>query len=172
MTKKNQNNPPLRRDSVEDPSYRPGVGLAIFNPIGDVLIGERLDNPGSWQMPQGGIDPGEALETAIFREMKEEIGTDHARILAMLDDWIYYDFPQNLARKLWNGQYRGQRQKWVALQFLGDDSDINLAAHRQQEFAKWRWLPLGDILSHIVPFKRDVYRLVIKEFSDFAKKQS
>jgi putative (di)nucleoside polyphosphate hydrolase len=119
-------------------------------------------------MPQGGIDEGEEPETAVFREMEEEIGSRKAEILDMLDDWIYYDFPPHLSRKLWDGKYRGQRQKWIALRFLGDDSDIRLEAHTHPEFGRWKWVPIDNLLDYVVPFKRGVYERVIGEFSKYA----
>lgn len=161
--------PPGKNPASPDPSiYRPGVGVALFNRDGRVLLAERLDNPGGWQMPQGGIDEGEAPEIAVFREMEEEIGTRNAEILGMIDDWIYYDFPNSLSRKLWSGRYKGQRQKWIALRFLGTDDDIRLDTHHEPEFSQWKWVPLGDLLQHVVPFKHAVYERVIREFSKYA----
>lgn len=149
--------------------YRPGVGIVLFNKDGHVLIAERLDNPGGWQMPQGGIDEGEAPEAAVFREMEEEIGTRNAEILGMMEDWICYDFPTAaLARKLWSGKYIGQRQKWIALRFLGQDSDIKLDAHSEPEFSRWKWVPLNDLMQYVVPFKRAAYERVIREFGKYA----
>jgi putative (di)nucleoside polyphosphate hydrolase len=148
--------------------YRSGVGIALFNRRGEVLVAERLDNPGAWQMPQGGIDDGEAPESAVFREMEEEIGTRDAKIMAMMEDWLRYDLPERTAKKLWGGKYRGQQQKWIALEFLGNDADIDLEAHHDPEFSQWKWVPLTDLLDYVVPFKRDVYRKVMQEFEAHA----
>ena len=153
-----------------DAQYRPGVGIVLFNKQGGVLIGERLDNPGKWQMPQGGIDEGEDPEVAVFREMEEEIGTRNARILAVMEDWLYYDIPSHTAKKIWDNKYLGQRQKWIALEFLGQDSDINLDTHHKPEFGRWKWVPLDHLLDYVVPFKRDVYVGVMKEFSGIPAK--
>lgn len=153
----------------DDNLYRPCVGITLFNPEGLVFVGERLDHPGAWQMPQGGIDEGEDIDIAVFREMEEEIGTNSARILGMIDDWIYYDIPARTAEKLWNNRYRGQRQKWVALEFTGNDSDIRLDAFMHPEFARWKWVPLPSLLDYVVPFKRDVYTRVMREFEPFAR---
>jgi len=153
--------------SRELSNYRPGVGIVLLNQDGHVLIAERLDNPGAWQMPQGGIDEGEEPETAVFREMEEEIGTRNATILGMLADWICYDFPPALGKKLWNGQYTGQRQKWILLRFLGEDSEIKLDTHHEQEFIQWKWVPLKDLTKYAVPFKRAVYDKVVSEFSKY-----
>lgn len=139
----------------------------LFNPEGLVFVAERLDNPGAWQMPQGGIDDGEEPEVAVFREMEEEIGTRHARILGMMGEWIHYDIPERTAKKLWKGQYKGQRQKWIALEFLGKDKDIDLTADKHPEFKRWKWVPLGDLLDYVVPFKRDVYAAVMKDFARY-----
>ena len=144
--------------------YRPCVGIALFNKDGKVLVGKRLDNLIAWQMPQGGIDEGEDLETAAYREMLEEIGTDKAKILDISSEPIRYDLPPDLISKLWGGQYRGQEQIWVALRFTGEDSDINLNAHNPAEFSEWKWVNLLEIIELIVPFKRDVYAQIIKNF--------
>jgi putative (di)nucleoside polyphosphate hydrolase len=119
-------------------------------------------------MPQGGIDEGEDLEIAAFREMEEEIGTRKARILAIMDEWMYYDIPERTAKKLWNGKYKGQRQKWIALQFDGEDEDINLEAFEHPEFKRWKWVPMWELVDFAVPFKRRVYERVVKEFTRFA----
>jgi putative (di)nucleoside polyphosphate hydrolase len=167
MTKRNH--PPLQGSSASpDSLYRPGVGMAIFNRDGEVLIAERLDNPGGWQMPQGGIDEGEDPEVAVFREMEEEIGTRNAKILGVMDEWVRYDLPASLAGKLWDGKYRGQRQKWIALEFLGQDSDIRLDSHTHPEFSRWKWIPLKSLADYAVPFKRDIYERVAREFSLYA----
>jgi putative (di)nucleoside polyphosphate hydrolase len=150
--------PPRNRSSGnrELSNYRPGVGIVLLNKDGHVLISERLDNPGAWQMPQGGIDEGEEPETAVFREMEEEIGTRNATILGMLADWICYDFPPALGKKLWNG-----------LRVLGTDADIKLDTHHEIEFAQWKWVPLKDLTKYAVPFKRAVYDKVVQEFSKY-----
>lgn len=148
--------------------YRPCVGIALFNSEGKVFVGERIDAPGSWQMPQGGIDEGEELETAAFREMMEEIGTNNAEILEIGEQKLRYDLPQHLLGKLWKNQYRGQEQTWIALKYNGEDSDVNLNAHNPPEFQKWKWVDLDDIFDLIVPFKKDTYKEVIKMFGKFA----
>ncbi len=150
----------------EDRPYRPGVGIVLFNANGQVFIGERLDNPGKWQMPQGGIDDGEDPETAVFREMEEEIGTRNARILASMNEWLFYDIPMHTANKLWDAKYRGQKQRWIALQFMGHDEEINLNAHDHPEFMAWKWIELKDLLDYVVPFKRETYERVIEEFQE------
>ena len=145
--------------------YRPCVGLYILNSEKKIFVGERIDNPGAWQMPQGGIDGNEDIETAVFREMKEEIGTDNAKILTIMQEKLRYDLPPHLKDKLWNGEYRGQEQTWVALEFLGKDSDINLNHDATPEFQAWKWVTPLSSLDLIVPFKKTTYEEVIKEFS-------
>lgn len=143
--------------------------MVIFNQDGFVLLAERIDNPGSWQMPQGGIEMDEDPEIAVFREMEEEIGTRNAEIIGVIEDWIYYDFPPHVCHKLFDGKYRGQRQKWIALRFLGQDNEICLDTHSDPEFCSWRWVRLDDLLNTVVHFKRGAYERIIREFSVHAK---
>jgi putative (di)nucleoside polyphosphate hydrolase len=149
------------------PGYRACVGVMLVNRDGLVLVGRRVDTPiAAWQMPQGGIDPGEAPRTAALRELKEEVGTDLAEIVAESSDWLNYDLPPELQAKLWGGRYRGQTQKWFLARFTGSDADIEIdGAHR--EFDDWRWLPLNELASHIVAFKRAVYEAIVEEFRRF-----
>ncbi|MCB9991845.1 MAG: RNA pyrophosphohydrolase [Rhodospirillales bacterium] len=146
--------------------YRACVGIALFNDDNNVFVGERLDNPGAWQLPQGGIDDGETVEQAFFREMQEEIGTDKAEIIKIHDEVMRYDLPPHLLGKLWSGKYCGQEQTWVAARFTGTDADINIYYDRFPEFKAWQWVGLNEILNLIVPFKRDTYRQVIEAFKD------
>ncbi|HUN51468.1 MAG TPA: RNA pyrophosphohydrolase [Candidatus Sulfotelmatobacter sp.] len=144
--------------------YRPGVGMMLLDRRGRVFVGRRLDQTAeAWQMPQGGIDPGEEPRQTALRELAEEIGTDKADIIAESCDWLTYDLPADIADKVWKGRYRGQKQKWFALRFRGRDSDINLAtAH--PEFEAWRWAAADEMLRLIVPFKRALYERVVGEF--------
>lgn len=150
--------------------YRPCVGITLFNPEGKVFVGERIDTPGAWQMPQGGIDPGETPEETALRELKEEIGTNKATIIKIAERKIRYELPDRLIKSLWNGQYRGQEQTWVATRFTGTDKDININNFHPPEFSNWQWVSLSETLDLIVPFKRDIYRDVIEMFSDITHK--
>jgi putative (di)nucleoside polyphosphate hydrolase len=144
--------------------YRAGVGVMLLDAQNRVFVGRRIDTSGdNWQMPQGGIDRGESPRAAALRELKEETGTDKAEFLAESAQWLRYEVPQRVARRAWNGRYRGQVQKWFALRFTGVDSDINVAtAH--PEFNAWKWVPAADLTALIVPFKRQLYRDVLAEF--------
>ena len=146
--------------------YRACVGIMLINDNGQIFGGQRIDNRAeAWQMPQGGIDDGEDVETACFREMQEEIGTNKAEILRIHPDWLNYDIPEVLANRLWSGAYRGQTQKWVALRFTGSDSDIDIETE-EPEFISWRWLSPDELVQLAVPFKQHVYRNLITEFKD------
>ncbi len=151
----------MAKNTLNNRPYRPCVGIALFNKDGKVFVGERIDTPGAWQMPQGGIDQGENIKIAALRELKEEIGTNNARLLTILPDTIKYDLPAPLKDTLWNGKYAGQEQTWVAMQFEGKDTDIILDADERPEFSKWQWVKIEETLDLIVPFKRDVYKQVI-----------
>ena len=146
--------------------YRPCVGVALFNEYGEVFVGERIDTPGAWQMPQGGIDEGEDLETAALRELQEEVGTNKVEIIRIAEERIRYDLPEKLQNKLWNGIFAGQEQIWIAARFIGNDNDIDLNSFEPPEFSAWQWVPLDKTIELIVPFKRDVYQRVIELFSD------
>ncbi|MBT5667562.1 MAG: RNA pyrophosphohydrolase [Rhodospirillaceae bacterium] len=145
--------------------YRPCVGVMLLNQEGLVFVGNRIDTPGDhWQMPQGGIDPGEDPRAAAFRELYEETGVDNAIIIREASRPICYDLPPELSTTVWGGQYRGQEQRWFAMQFLGDDSDIKLDLH-EREFSAWRWMAMNELVDNIVPFKRATYEEVLAEFS-------
>jgi len=146
--------------------YRPCVGMMLLNRDNKVLVAKRLDFIAeAWQMPQGGIDEGEAPRDALFREMEEEIGTRNAKIMAEYDGWLSYDLPDHLIGKLWKGKYRGQRMKWFLLRYLGEDSDIDLHTH-QPEFSEWKWLEMDKVPESIVDFKRALYTKLVEFFGD------
>jgi putative (di)nucleoside polyphosphate hydrolase len=155
---------PLSDEQVAALPYRPCVGIMLVNADGRVFVARRADTDGEdWQMPQGGIDKGEAPADAALRELAEEVGTDKAVIVAESADWLSYDLPRELIGVVWKGRWRGQTQKWFAMRFTGADTDIRLDAH-EQEFDAWRWADLNEVPGLIVPFKRPVYEAVVREF--------
>ena len=145
--------------------YRPCVGVVLTDGEGRIFTGERVDTPGAWQMPQGGIDDGETPEAAAFRELEEETGVtpQSAWLVAEHPDWVIYDLPDHLVGKLWKGRFRGQKQKWFLLEFVADEDEIDIFKHNR-EFARWRWSTPDEVLRDIVPFKRTVYDQVIGAF--------
>ncbi len=148
-----------------DKPYRRGVGIVLMNGQGRVFVAERLDTPGAWQMPQGGIDKDERPRAAALRELREEIGTGKARIIAATPTWLRYDLPAELQSKVWKGKYRGQEQKWYLMRFTGADSDIKLDGEHP-EFGAWKWLPFTHLPRVIVGFKREIYKQVVAAFRD------
>ncbi len=148
---------------THDPNlYRPGVGIVLLNNANHVFIGQRFEGSSeAWQMPQGGIDNGETPQEAVFRELEEEVGTCKAEIVFELESWLYYDIPPEIASRLWSGKFKGQRQKWFAMQFLGSDSDINIkTAH--PEFRSWMWSPADSIPEVAIEFRRDSYKYLFQ----------
>ena len=150
--------------------YRPCVGVLLLNADGRVFVGRRIDMAQeAWQMPQGGIDRGEAPRDAALRELEEETGVapEKVELLAEAREWLRYDLPPDLVRRVWRGRYRGQEQKWFAARFLGTDADIDIAATGHPEFSDWRWSPAGALAANAVSFKRALYEAVIAEFRPF-----
>lgn len=161
----------------EDLPYRTCVGMMLINPQGLVFIGRRsggiehVDETHVWQMPQGGVDPGEDTWEAAKRELYEETSVKSVEKLGEVPDWLIYDIPRTVAGRAWKGRYRGQRQKWFAVRFTGNDNEINVVAPgggHKPEFIKWRWEPMKNLPDLIVPFKRPVYERVVKEFISLA----
>jgi putative (di)nucleoside polyphosphate hydrolase len=152
-------------------AYRACVGVMLLNRHGLVWIGRRFDKQNDegkghwWQMPQGGLDKDEDPKLCALRELEEETGITSAEVIAESPGWYTYDLPDHLIGKSWKGRYRGQTQKWFALRFLGEDSEVNLAPPgHTQEFDQWRWASMDDLMDLIVPFKRGVYQQVIADF--------
>jgi putative (di)nucleoside polyphosphate hydrolase len=147
--------------------YRPCAGVMLINREGLVFVGQRLDSKiEAWQMPQGGIDPGEEPYDAAVRELWEETGVtaDHVELVAEAPDELFYDLPDELIGKVWKENWRGQRQRWFLFRFLGDDGDVNIAtAH--PEFRAWRWLEPAQLPEMIVPFKRALYSNLLDIFA-------
>ena len=159
----------MKNDSL----YRPCVSIVLFNHSNKVFMAQRLDGyrlgwPDSWQFPQGGIEDGEDLAVAALRELKEETGITAVEIIAEMPQWLYYDLPANLAEKIWQGKYKGQKQKWFLIKFLGNDSQIDLA-QTNPEFHAYEWVDIDESINRVVPFKLDVYKGVVGYFRDWFK---
>ncbi len=152
----------MKHPKQESHEYRRCVGIFLVNQHNQVFIGQRIDTPSTaWQMPQGGIENNEEPEAAVMRELKEETGTNNAQIIASLEPWFYYDFPDAIKQRLWDGRYRGQQQKWFGLRFLGNDQEINIHTHHP-EFCAWRWADISEIAELAVPFKKNLYTEIIQ----------
>ncbi|WP_127110768.1 RNA pyrophosphohydrolase [Pararhodobacter zhoushanensis] len=146
--------------------YRPNVGVMLINPSGLIFAAQRLDSAvPAWQMPQGGIDEGEDARAAALRELEEETGVPPAlvQVVAESDGWLTYDLPHELVPTIWKGRFRGQKQKWFLLRYLGRDDQINLE-QEHPEFSAWRWISGDEMIAAIVPFKREIYSRVVQEF--------
>jgi putative (di)nucleoside polyphosphate hydrolase len=157
--------------------YRPCVGTAVFNRHGRVFIGRRIDGPEhvdkthAWQLPQGGIDGGEDPWPAALRELYEETNIRSVEKLGEVEEELCYDIPREIVGRAWRGKYRGQCQKWYALRFTGNDSEIDIAhpaGGHKPEFVQWRWERLPSVVDLVVPFKRPVYERLVREFARFA----
>nr|WP_318639588.1 RNA pyrophosphohydrolase [Neisseria gonorrhoeae] len=154
-------------DTVLDrEGYRPNVGIILINERNEVFWGKRVREH-SWQFPQGGIKPGESPETAMYRELYEEVGLlpQHVKIVGRTRDWLRYDVPNNWVRREWRGSYRGQKQIWYLLRLTCRDCDVNLRATRHPEFDGWRWHQYWAPVDEVIDFKRDVYLGALKELS-------
>ncbi len=163
--------------AYDDLPYRPCVGIMVLNRAGLAFVGRRIGGPEhvdathSWQMPQGGIDPGEDPWPAALRELREETNIRSVERLAEIPDWLNYDIPRDIAGLAWKGRYRGQTQKWFAMRFTGDEREIDVAhpdGGHEPEFAAWRWEPMRNLPDLVVPFKRPVYQRVVREFGRLA----
>ena len=146
---------------------RNGVGAVVLNKNNKVFVGKRIDNPNNkWQMPQGGVNTGENLVDAMKRELHEETNIQNIKILNEIDGWFEYELPKNLLGKIWKGRYRGQKQKWFVVKFLGNDGEINLQTDKP-EFIEWRWLDIENLPNVIVDFKRKVYEQLLPKIRNF-----
>lgn len=148
--------------------YRTGVGMMVLNAKGDVFVGKRIDMTSeAWQMPQGGVDKGETPKAAVWRELTEETGMTSVKIIGALEEPVAYDLPDELIPKIWNGKYRGQKQHWFVLRFLGEEKEIDLNTG-EPELSEWCWVGIDMLPDIIVPFKRELYTYLVKEFRHLA----
>lgn len=149
--------------------YRPNVGMMIINQKKEIFVGKRIDHPSNfWQMPQGGIDAQEIPSIAALREMDEEVGIKKNKVdlLTESKDWYYYSIPSDLAKTLWKGKYKGQRQKWFLYKFKGTEKDINIHTEHP-EFSDYKWVSKDFLVPNIVPFKKKIYEKLLLEFKDY-----
>ena len=151
---------------IKNLPMRIGVGIVVINSKKQVFVAKRKDNPvDKWQMPQGGVETGENLQSAMYRELLEETSISKIQILKELDYWLEYELPKNLVGIIWKGKYRGQRQKWFIVKYLGKDSEININT-KNPEFIEWKWLDIKKLTSVIVDFKKKVYEKLVIELED------
>ena len=142
---------------------RSGVGIAVLNKYNQIFVAKRIDNPKNfWQMPQGGVDLNEDFLEAAKRELKEETGIKSVKLIKELKEWMEYDLPKNLLGKIWKGKYRGQKQKWYIMKFLGNDNEINIKS-RNPEFLEWKWVEPSSLPDIVVDFKIAIYKKIKEE---------
>jgi putative (di)nucleoside polyphosphate hydrolase len=142
---------------------RLGVGIMLLNAENEIFVGKRIDNPGKhWQMPQGGIDQNENFLVAAKRELEEETSIKSIKLIKEINDWLTYELPENLLGKIWNGKYRGQKQKWFIMKFLGSDNEINIQT-KKAEFSDWKWIKSVELPIIAVNFKVNIYKKLIEE---------
>lgn len=153
-------------DQIAALPYRPCVGVMLMDAGGKVFVGQRNDQFGdAWQMPQGGVEKGEEVQEAALRELCEETGVTHdlVEVIDQTGEWLTYDLPHDVVPKIWKGRFRGQKQIWFLMRFLGTDDQVNIATEHP-EFTKWRWLEADQLVASIVPFKREIYGQVLQAF--------
>tara|TARA_B100000959_G_scaffold163320_1_gene171174 strand:+ start:622 stop:1098 length:477 start_codon:yes stop_codon:yes gene_type:complete len=142
---------------------RIGVGIVLLNNKNNIFVGKRLDNPGNfWQMPQGGVDNNENFFEAAKRELEEETSIKSIRLIKELDSWLQYELPKNLLGKIWEGKFRGQKQKWFIMKFIGNESEINIKTITP-EFSEWKWIKPINLTDFVVDFKFNVYNKIKEE---------
>ena len=144
---------------------RIGIGIALLNTENKIFVGKRIDNPKNfWQMPQGGVGHNEDYYKATIRELEEETSIKSVKLIKEIDDWYTYELPDYLLGKVWKGKYRGQRQKWFIMRFVGDEEEINIKT-KNAEFKKWKWIDINQLANVVVDFKLGVYKSIIKELN-------
>ena len=148
---------------------RIGVGIVVLNSVNNIFVGKRIDNPkNSWQMPQGGVDQNESFLQAAKRELEEETGIKSVKLIKELDGWFKYDLPKYLLGKIWKGKYRGQKQKWFVMKFIGENDEINIKT-KNPEFLDWKWIEASELTTIVVDFKMNVYKSLEKEINFIIK---
>ena len=151
----------------EEIPLRLGVGIVLLNDNNEVFVGKRIDNPEDfWQMPQGGVDKNENFLDAAKRELEEETSIKNVKLIKEIEGWLTYDLPKNLLGKIWKGKYRGQKQKWFIMKFLGNNNEININT-KKPEFMNWKWIKPSKLPEVAVNFKIDIYKKISKEVSNF-----
>ena len=151
----------------KDLPYRTGVGIVVLNSKNKVFVGKRKDNPfDKWQMPQGGVDLNEPLVVAMKRELEEETSIKNIKVLKELNQWLEYDLPKNLIGKIWKGKYKGQKQKWFIVKFVGEENEININT-KYPEFIEWKWIDMDLLPELIVNFKKHIYEDILTELKKY-----
>ena len=144
---------------------RLGVGIVLLNSDNKVFVGKRVDNPANfWQMPQGGVDKNESLLCAANRELKEETSIESVKLIKEISNWLSYELPKNLLGKIWKGKYRGQKQKWFIMKFVGNEEELNIKT-KNAEFKEWKWIDANQLINVVVSFKLGVYKSIVKELN-------
>ena len=150
---------------VKELPLRSGVGIVLLNEENKVFVGKRIDNPVNfWQLPQGGVNKNEDLLYAANRELKEETSVVSVKLIKEIDSWLTYDLPENLLGKIWKGKYRGQKQKWFIMRFVGKEDEININT-KNAEFKAWKWININQLINVVVSFKLNVYKTIVKELN-------
>ncbi len=153
-------------DNKQNLPLRLGVGIILLNKENKVFVGRRLDNPLKfWQMPQGGINNGESFFQAAKRELEEETAITKVKLIKELDDWLIYNLPDDLLGKIWQGKYRGQKQKWFVMKFEGEDQEINVNT-KSPEFLEWKWVNPDELPKIVVNFKTDLYKTLLVKLNN------
>ena len=150
-------------DKLKKLPLRNGVGIVLLNSNNQVFVGKRIDNPVNfWQMPQGGVDKNEDFFQAACRELKEETGVESVKLIKEIDNLLTYELPQNLLGKIWKGRYRGQKQKWFVMKFIGNEDEINVKT-KNAEFKEWKWIDINQLTNIVVSFKLEIYKIIVRE---------
>ena len=153
----------MSSDKSRNLPLRLGVGIVLLNSDNKVFVGKRIDNPVNfWQLPQGGVDKNEGLLCAAKRELKEETGVESVKLIKQIDNWLTYELPKNLLGKIWKGKYRGQKQKWFIMRFVGSEDEINIKTNKA-EFKEWKWININQLTNVVVSFKLKIYKTIVNE---------